>query len=111
MAPRSLNLALIPYIERVYAYLAHIFLKDSLLERADPRLRMLFEWHFAEEIEHKSVVFDVFQAVSGNYRLRLLGAALIIPSFYLINFPVPSTWSARMARCFRAGPGPMRIVF
>jgi predicted metal-dependent hydrolase len=34
-------------------------LRSELLSGADPEMKALFEWHFAEEIEHKSVLFDV----------------------------------------------------
>jgi uncharacterized protein len=46
----------------------HIWLKG-----ADPRLVALLSWHAAEEIEHKSVAFDVFEAIDGAYWLRVWG--------------------------------------
>lgn len=49
--------------------------RQLLLQGADPRLLALLAWHAAEEVEHKSVAFDVFQAVHGGYLLRLFGLA------------------------------------
>jgi predicted metal-dependent hydrolase len=43
---------------------------QSLLRDADPTAATLFLWHLAEEVEHKEVAFDVYQA-SGGGRLRL----------------------------------------
>jgi predicted metal-dependent hydrolase len=36
----------------------------------NPEIRNLFMWHAMEESEHKSVAYDVFQAVSGKRRIR-----------------------------------------
>jgi predicted metal-dependent hydrolase len=36
----------------------------------------LWEWHAAEEIEHKALAFELLKATSRSYGLRLLGAAL-----------------------------------
>ena len=47
--------------------------RESLFRDADPRVVSLVLWHMVEETEHKSVAFDVFQNVSGNYWLRLVG--------------------------------------
>lgn len=47
--------------------------RDKLFTGADPVVTSLVLWHMVEETEHKSVAFDVFQSVSGNYLLRLVG--------------------------------------
>lgn len=84
VTPVRLRIAMVSCVEHVNAYLAHEFLEQGLLRQATPELRALFEWHFAEEIEHKHVVFDVLQTLRGRYLLRLLGAAMVLPLFYLL---------------------------
>lgn len=54
---------------------------DSLFDGADPVASTLYLWHLAEEVEHKSAAFDVFEAVDGS-RLRYLTAMTI--SFALL---------------------------
>lgn len=83
--PRAVHLSHVACIEHINAYLGQFYLSRGLLKTADERMQLLFEWHFAEEIEHKAVAFDAFQAVSGSYVLRVLGALLVFPLFYLIN--------------------------
>ena len=60
-------------LEHVNAVIAEIGLTEDFLAGAEPELRALFEWHYAEEIEHKAVVYDVLQRVAPSYGLRLLG--------------------------------------
>ncbi len=83
--PQSIHLANIACIEHINAYLGSFFLSQNLLENSDPKMKLLFSWHFAEEIEHKNVAFDVYDHVSGSYPLRLLAAALVFPLFYILN--------------------------
>ena len=83
--PRKVHLAIVATIEHINAYLAHYYLSNNVLEHADPDMKTLFNWHFSEEIEHKDVAFDVFQHISGNYFIRIAGALLVLPLFYLIN--------------------------
>ena len=40
---------------------------------ADPNVLAMLTWHAAEEVEHKSVAHDVFDAVHGGYALRCWG--------------------------------------
>ncbi len=60
-------------LEHVNAVIAEIGLTGDFLAGAEPELRALFEWHYAEEIEHKAVVYDVLQKMAPSYWLRLLG--------------------------------------
>jgi predicted metal-dependent hydrolase len=48
----------------------------ELFDDADPVPATLFLWHLAEEVEHKSTAFDVFEAVDGS-RLRYARAAVL----------------------------------
>jgi uncharacterized protein len=84
LIPQRAHVAMVAAIEHVNAYTGHIFLSRHLLRDADPRLRRLFEWHFAEEIEHKAVAFDTLEAAYPGYATRLIGAALAFPLVYLV---------------------------
>jgi predicted metal-dependent hydrolase len=55
--------------------------RDALFLDADPTVASFILWHMVEETEHKSVAFDVYQAVSGRYGLRVLG--LLWGSFHV----------------------------
>lgn len=48
----------------------------KLMDKADPVAATLYCWHLAEEIEHKSNTYDVFEATDGS-RLRYAWAAII----------------------------------
>ena len=83
--PKCINLANIAYIEHINARIGEFYLRKQLLRDAEPSMKTLFNWHFAEEIEHKSVAHDVFLERCGNYFIRVLGAMLVFPLFYLFN--------------------------
>lgn len=48
---------------------------------ADPVMLDLLRWHGAEEVEHRALVFDVYQNVCGSYPLRVLSMLLTAPQF------------------------------
>lgn len=60
-----------------------------LFDGADEVVGTLFLWHLAEEVEHKTVAFDVYLATGGS-RLRYLVAALW-SAMLLAVFTVAST--------------------
>jgi len=77
-SPAALSLAVTVACEHFTALLAEDALSDdgALLAHAHPELRNLLAWHAVEELEHKSVAFDVLKAVHPSYPLRLAGLAL-----------------------------------
>lgn len=41
------------------------------LEGAEPQMQTIWRWHAAEETEHSSVAFDLYQALGGSYKWRV----------------------------------------
>ncbi|MFE6911636.1 metal-dependent hydrolase [Streptomyces erythrochromogenes] len=66
------RVAMIAAIEHYTAFLGDWVLNaDALdLRGADPTMLDLLRWHGAEEVEHRSVAFDLFMHVDGGYRRR-----------------------------------------
>ncbi len=62
---------------------------DKLMTGADDVAATLFLWHLAEEVEHKTVAFDVYQAVHGKRRTYVAG--LITSMFALAIFAALGT--------------------
>ncbi|MBR7673311.1 metal-dependent hydrolase [Streptomyces daliensis] len=73
------RIALIAAIEHYTAFLGDWVLNAEALDRkgADPVMLDLLRWHGAEEVEHRSVAFDLFLHVDGAYsrRVRTWGLA------------------------------------
>lgn len=82
--PPSVRLATTVALEHFTATLAERAFTTDFLDHADPAMRKLLRWHAAEEIEHKSVAFDVFEAVDGRYHIRVVG--LLIAAIGLMAF-------------------------
>jgi uncharacterized protein len=58
--------------EHFTAILAEFMLGNpDLLGDNDPRLATLWLWHSAEESEHKSTAFDLYQALGGSHEWRV----------------------------------------
>lgn len=88
--PPWLRLSVTVALEHLTASLAHAALADGLLDHVQPQVAAMLKWHAAEEIEHKAVAFDVFQAVDGSYVHRVAGMAFALVSL--------TTFSALAAR-------------
>lgn len=47
-----------------------LLMHPAVLEGCEPRLKTLWLWHSAEECEHRSTAFDLYQALGGNHAWR-----------------------------------------
>lgn len=90
----ALRLAVTAAAEHFTACLAEVALTTDYLDHAHPAMRDLLRWHAAEEIEHKSVAFDVLAEVDGRYATRLAG--LVVAGSLLLFF-----WGAATRRLLR----------
>ncbi|HJR73382.1 MAG TPA: metal-dependent hydrolase [Luteimonas sp.] len=102
LTPFKLRLSMVACVEHVNAYIGHEFLRQRILADAVPELRALFEWHFAEEIEHKHVAYEVLRQVAPAYPLRLLGAMMVLPMFYALSTAGMLWLSAQDGSLFKA---------
>ncbi len=76
------RLADVAAIEHFTAVLGQWVIQNRGLDYAgaDPVMLDLLRWHGSEEIEHRSLVYDVYQQVSGSYLLRALGMLFTAPA-------------------------------
>jgi predicted metal-dependent hydrolase len=50
---------------------------------ADPVVADLFRWHGAEEIEHRTVAYDLYRHLGGRWPMRTLLMAIVLPTLVL----------------------------
>lgn len=80
--PPESRLAITCALEHFTAIMAHGLLESpDLLHGAPENIRMLMTWHAIEEMEHKSVAFDVYQTVCGEHRRRVLTMLFVTVTF------------------------------
>lgn len=74
IAPPKANLAATAALEHFTATLAELLLTSEETRRlfGHDEVRNLFLWHALEESEHKAVAFDVYKAVGGTERMRVI---------------------------------------
>jgi len=95
---KEMRLSTTAALEHVTAVFGEHGLKHPVLtEQSHPVMRDLFLWHACEEIEHKSVAFDVLQAVAPGYPLRLAG-------FFFAMTTFPAAWAIGTATLLRQDP-------
>jgi predicted metal-dependent hydrolase len=77
------RLADVAALEHFTAMLGQWVLQNRGLDYAgtDPVMLDLLRWHGAEEVEHRSLVFDVYQHVCGNYFIRAFSMFMTAPLF------------------------------
>lgn len=84
--PDKINYALVAGLEHFTAMFGETYFENpELVEQMHPEMRRLFEWHAAEEIEHKAVAYDQLLAIDDSYALRtgVMNAAVV--GFYLVT--------------------------
>jgi uncharacterized protein len=87
VVPDKWNYACVAALEHFTAMFGEIYFETpELMEQMHPEMRALFEWHAAEEIEHKAVAFDQLEAVENSYVLRtgLMNVSVVL--LYAITF-------------------------
>ncbi|MBK9035708.1 MAG: metal-dependent hydrolase [Myxococcales bacterium] len=104
LAPPALRLAATAAAEHYTAIMAAGAAADVPLELAHPAMRQLLYWHAAEELEHKSVAFDVLQRVNSSYALRLAGLAMSTAML------VSMWWSATLYLLWQDGVTPWQAA-
>lgn len=79
------RLAVAAALEPFNAVLGQWVIENRDLEcaGADETMLDLLRWHGAEEIEHRSLVFDIYQHLCGNYLLRAVIMLMTAPVFVL----------------------------
>lgn len=66
------RLAATAAFEHITAIMAESALNDDnpMMGCVDSEMQAMWDWHAAEEMEHKAVAFDVYRAVGGTEKLR-----------------------------------------
>lgn len=74
---------------------------DDFFDEGDPVATTLFLWHLAEEVEHKAVAYDVFEAIDGSrlrYSIAMLSTFTLLAWFAIIGTLLMVIGSGRMWR-------------
>lgn len=88
-SPR-LQLACTTMMEHFTAHLAEVWLtNEALAKSSDPEMLQLWYWHALEELEHKSVAYDVFELIGGTQRERKQAGWLV---GIFVMLPVVASW-------------------
>ena len=88
-SPR-MQLACTTMMEHFTAHLAEQWLTDkALAASSDPEMLKLWYWHALEELEHKSVAYDVFELIGGTQQERKRAGWLV---GIFVMLPVAASW-------------------
>lgn len=79
------RVGIVAAIEHFTGVLGQWCMDNKSWDRADPVMADLFRWHLAEEVEHRTVAFDLFQHLCktqlGFYLSRQALMAIVFPLF------------------------------
>lgn len=84
--PAETRLSLTSAVEHFTASIAHLFIykRPDLVRGASGAFQQALLYHALEEVEHKSVCFDLYSHSKGGYRLRVFGLLLAITNLMKI---------------------------
>jgi predicted metal-dependent hydrolase len=78
------NLAYAEGFEAMTTAMARLAFETKSLERMHPAVCHLFSWHLIEELEHRTVAFEVYDHVCGDYFYRV--AVGMFAQWHLLRF-------------------------
>ncbi|MFZ5723437.1 MAG: metal-dependent hydrolase [Pseudomonadota bacterium] len=93
--PKRMQLAATCALEHFTATMAEQLLRDPQhAAMGHPDVMGLWMWHALEENEHKTVAFDVYEKVGGNYPERVV----VMAAATVVFFALTAWWHAQMLR-------------
>ena len=101
-------------VEHMTAVMAYDLLTNkSRIKGMDPAIASLMLWHSVEELEHKSVAFDLYMEVIGNRKLlhRAMRFAIVILSYRFFKYTVKLLWWAKRRPSWRELKGFWRFTY
>jgi len=107
--PGRLHLAMTAAAEHYTAVLAERVLSSDEIQAipGEPEMWHLLNWHAMEELEHKSVAFDVYRAVGGSERMRIA----VMAAIYAFTIPFTfTTLTISLAKDPTARQQPLRLA-
>ena len=76
MLPKRTQLAATTFMEHFTALLAEQLLEDETFQSlADPEMIKIWQWHALEELEHKSVAYNVYEIIGNSHGERIAATA------------------------------------
>ena len=79
LLPAKVRLGITVFSEHLTAVGAHTLLtNEDAASEMDPQMLEFWRWHAAEELEHKSVAFDLFHKVGGGYFTRMISVLVSV---------------------------------
>lgn len=91
------RLGIIAAVEHMTCVLGKYALENKNWDAGDPVLLDLIRWHGAEEIEHRSVAFDLYKHLGGGYPSRYYLATIVMPMIF-------GLWVAGAAHIMKQDP-------
>ncbi len=72
----------------------HLLASDEALDGTEPRLATLWQWHSAEESEHRSTAFELYRQLGGNlaWRCRWMRIVTLFFATDLLRQTVRNLW-------------------